>query len=61
VVDDELVLTAVVEPFVKRSSLPDGVEVHTDSIRAGNNRSTDDVVTVKQRTGNRFTDSVNIN
>ena len=43
---DQLERSAIVQPFVKRSSFPDGVEVKADSIGTRNNRTGDDVVSV---------------
>ena len=61
VVNDELIFATIVQPLVKRGSLPDGVKVHANSIGTGNNRCTNDVVSVQQGSRYRFADSVNVN
>ena len=56
----KLVRTTVVEPLIKRSSFPDGVEVEANCVRAGNNSTRDDVVTVHERSSNWFADAVDV-
>ena len=58
--DDELVRSAVVQPFIHRSSLPDRVEVHTDGVGGRDNGTGDDVVTVQERSGNRLANTVDV-
>ncbi len=59
--DNQLVRTSVVQPFIHGGSLPDRVEVHSDGIGGRNHSSGDDVVSVQQRSCDRFTNSININ
>ena len=58
--DYKLVRTTVVEPFVKRSGFPDGIEVETNSVRARNNSTGDDVITIKERTSDGLTDTIDV-
>ena len=56
--DDELVGSTVVEPFIKACSFPNGIEMESDGIAAGNDCAGDDVVSIEKRTGNWFADPV---
>ena len=38
----------VIEPFIEAGGFPDGIKVQADRIRGRNNRTRDDVVTVKE-------------
>jgi hypothetical protein len=49
--DEELVLAAVVEPFVDTVRLPDGVKVHTNGVGRRNNGTGDDDVAIQQGPG----------
>jgi len=57
---DEEVRTTVVEPLIYGRSFPDGVEVKTNCVGHGNYSTRDDVVTVKERTGNGLTNTIDI-
>ncbi len=57
---NKLERTTVVEPLIQGSSFPDGVKVQSNSIGRRNNSTRDDVVSVHQRTSNRFTDAINV-
>ncbi|PPT08114.1 hypothetical protein CKA32_006336 [Geitlerinema sp. FC II] len=58
--DDELVRTAVVQPFVEAGSFPDRVKVKSDRVGRRNNSTRDDVVSVHQRPGNGFADTIDV-
>ena len=56
----QLERSTVVKPLIKRGSFPDGVEVQSNSIGRRDNSTRDDVVSVHERTSNRFTDAINV-
>ena len=58
--DDELERTAVVQPLIERSGFPDGIEMETNSVRARNNSTGDDVITIKERTSDGLTDTIDV-
>merc|ERR1712113_1379152 len=58
--DNQLVRTAVVQPLIKRSSFPDGIEVKADGVRGGHNSTGDDVVAVDQGACDGLTDAVDV-
>ena len=58
--DDELVGSTVVEPFIKACSFPNGIEMESDGIAAGNDCAGDDVVSIEKRTGYRLPNTVNV-
>jgi len=55
-----LVGASVVQPLVYGGGLPDRVEMHSDSIRGGNNSSCDDFVSIEKGSGDGFSDSVDV-
>ena len=59
--DDELVGASVVEPFVERGSFPDGIEVESDGVGAGDDGSGDDVVSIHERASDWLANPVNVN
>jgi hypothetical protein len=58
--NQELIRTAVEQPFFKRQTFPNRIEVNTNSVTTRNNSTSDDVVTVKKGTRNRFSDTIDI-
>ena len=57
---NQLIRPAVVQPLIKRSSFPDGIEVQADGVAGRNNSTGDDVVAVDQGASDRLTDAVDI-
>ena len=55
-----MVRTAVIEPFIKRSGFPDGIEVEANCVRARNNCTGDDVVTIHERSSNWFANAIDV-
>jgi hypothetical protein len=58
--DDQLVLAAIVQPFVDAGGFPNGVKVHANSVRRRDNSTRDDVVAVQQGSGHWFADAINV-
>jgi len=58
--NDELVLATIVEPLIHRGSFPDGVEMHADGVRGGDDGTADDVVAIQKRPGDGLTDAIDI-
>ena len=58
--DGQLVLSSIVQPLIHGGSLPDRVQVHSNSIGGWDHGSTDDVVSVQEGSSNRLTDSINV-
>jgi hypothetical protein len=46
--DYELERTTVIQPLVERCGFPDGIEVESNCVGRGNNRTRDDVVTIHE-------------
>lgn len=58
--NNELVGSTIVEPFVNGSSFPNRVKVHSNGVGAGNNGARNDVVSVQERPGYWFANSINV-
>ena len=59
--NNKLIRATVVQPLINGSSFPDGVKMHSNGVRTGDNGTRDDVIAVKQTASNRLTDSIDIN
>ena len=58
--DYELVRTTVIQPLIKGCCFPDGIEVKSNSVGRGHNSTRDDVVTIHERSRNRFANAIDV-